>query len=242
MSHQPHRGAPLPYRLLAGVVPSPAGWLVASGRLQGITLFPIEPETFSSLVDVLDYKPAFQVIALGLPIGLLAKPRPGGRTCEQEARRLLGRPRSSAIASAPSRLALDGAAESEPLSAVTARLLPRIAEAANELAPYWQRTVFEVHPELSFFQLNEDQPLRWSKHTAAGRDERRALLTVRLPGVETILDAKPSGPSSRGVKASHLLDAAAALWTSRRIMARAISRIPEDPEWDEQGLRMELVR
>jgi predicted RNase H-like nuclease len=215
---------------------------VASGRLQGITLFPTEPETFSSLVDVLDYKPAFQVIALATPVGLLAKPRPGGRTCEQDARRLLGRPRSSAIASAPSRLALEGAVGSEPLSAVTARLLPRIAEAEKELAPYWQRTVFEVHPELSFFQLNEDRPLRWSKRTAAGREERRTLLTARIPGVETVLDGKPSGPASRGVKAFHLLDAAAALWTSRRIMARAIARLPHDPEWDEQGLRMELVR
>jgi predicted RNase H-like nuclease len=39
-----------------------------------------------------------------------------------------------------------------------------------------------------------------------------------------------------------MLDAAAILWTARRIFARAGTRIPIDPEWDEQGLRMEFVR
>jgi predicted RNase H-like nuclease len=205
--------------------------------MQGITVFPTEPEVFSSLVEVLDYKPALQVIALAAPIGLLEKPRTGGRSCEQEARRLLGRPRCSAISSAPSRLALTGTEGGERLSAVTARLLPRIAEADRELAPYWQRTVFEIHPELSFFQLNDDQPLRWSKHTAAGRDERRQLLVARIEGIQRIIEADRAG-----VKAPHLLDAAASLWTARRIMARAVARLPLDPEWDTEGLRMELVR
>jgi len=36
--------------------------------------------------------------------------------------------------------------------------------------------------------------------------------------------------------------AAAFLWTARRIFAHAAIRIPEDPEWDEQGLRMEMFR
>ena len=41
---------------------------------------------------------------------------------------------------------------------------------------------------------------------------------------------------------AHLLDVAAFVWTARRIFARAAIRIPQDPEWDEQGLRMEIVR
>jgi predicted RNase H-like nuclease len=32
------------------------------------------------------------------------------------------------------------------------------------------------------------------------------------------------------------------MWTARRIVSRAITRLPEDPEWDSQGLRMEIVR
>ena len=70
------------------------------------------------------------------------------------------------------------------LSAVSRRLITRFAEVDENVQPYWQRTVFEVHPELSFFQLNEDRPLRYSKHRQVGVAERTALLKARLPGVE----------------------------------------------------------
>ena len=46
----------------------------------------------------------------------------------------------------------------------------------------------------------------------------------------------------RGVPTSHLYDVAALLWTARRIVAKAATRIPEDPEWDSEGLRKEIVR
>jgi predicted RNase H-like nuclease len=113
----------------------------------------------------------------------------------------------------------------------------RIAEIDENIAPYWQRTVFEVHPELSYFQLNEDEPVRFSKYRGPGVEEREALLRKRLPGVERIIDARVPR-----ISRSRLLDAAACLWTARRIVSRAVTRIPENPEWDSQGLRMELVR
>jgi predicted RNase H-like nuclease len=241
----PHRGAHLPYKTLAGVVPCPRGWLAATAKLQGITVAPEEPQVFSTFLEVLDYKPAYQVIALFMPVGLQEEPRPGGRLCDVAARRLLGRPRSSAIVSAPARPALGrpsfkeaSVANGGRLSPVSWRLLERIAEVDANLAPYWQRTVFEVHPELSFYQLNDDRPVRFPKHTQAGIEEREALLAARLPGVERILEARL--PSK--VTHAHVVDAAACLWTARRIISRAIKRLPEDPEWDGLGLRMEIVR
>ena len=68
-------------------------------------------------------------------------------------------------------------------------------------------------------------------------DERRALVESKLPGSLRIINAEVPGATT-----SHLLDAAAILWTARRIFAKAALRIPMEPEWDEQGLRMELVR
>jgi predicted RNase H-like nuclease len=237
--HTSHRGAQLPYRPLAGVVPCPGGWLVAGAKLQGITLSAEAPQVFRTLLDVLDYKPAYQIISLAAPIGLPDVPVPGGRHCDQDARRLIGWPRNGAIVSPPARSVLrDMAAGIDvSLSAVGRRLVARFAEVDEDIEPYWQRTVFEVHPELSFFQLNEDQPLRFSKHTHAGVDERTELLKARLPGVERILTARLSG-----AKAPHLIDSAVCLWTARRIAARAVSRLPENPEWDSAGLRMEIVR
>jgi predicted RNase H-like nuclease len=244
MSMRPSRGAQLPYRLLAGVVPVPGGWLAASAKLQGVTMAPEPPQVFSAFIDVLDYKPAYQVIALFAPVGLLEVPVAKGRTCERAARALLGRPRAGAIASAPVRAVLScstyeagAAANGGRLSALTWRQVKKIAEVDKVIAPYWQRTVFEVHPELSFFQLGEDRAVRFPKHTQAGMAERRDLLAARVPGVERVIDA-----SLAGVTRPQLLDAAACLWTARRILSRAISRLPEDPEWDSAGLRMELVR
>jgi predicted RNase H-like nuclease len=190
-------------------------------------------------LDILDYKPAFQIISLAAPIGLLDEPVPGGRHCDRDARRLIGWPRNGAIVSPPARSVLRDLAKGVDvsLSAIGRRLASRFAEVDENIQPYWQRTVFEVHPELSFFQLNEDQPLHYSKHTQVGVDERTALLKARLPGVERIL-----GTRVRGAKPAHHVDGAVCLWTARRIAARAVSRLPEDPEWDSAGLRMEIVR
>ena len=191
-----------------------------------------------SFTDVLDQRPAFATIALNAPVGYLDVFEPGGRTCDKDARALLGR-RRAAIQTAPIRPQLDEDTQQsgEGLSAVTQKLLPRYREVAAEMAPYRQRSVYEVSSELSFYQLNEDRPLRWSKRTESGQQERRDLLAKKIPGGERIFDAKfPRVPYS------HLLDVAAFMWTARRIFARAGVRVPEDPQWDEEGLRMEIVR
>src|SRR4051812_38086651 len=106
MAPGPRGGADLPYKLLAGVEPCPGGWLVVSAKLQGISMFPQEPEVFPQFIDVLDYKPAFSVIAIHCPIGLLDAAVKGGRQCERAARKVLGWPRSGAIQAAPLRRAL----------------------------------------------------------------------------------------------------------------------------------------
>jgi predicted RNase H-like nuclease len=203
-----------------------------------------DPRVFATLLEVLDYKPAYQVIALFSAVGLADVPVAGGRKCDRNARQLLGWPRSGSIGSPPARPTLGctnykEAAEANGghLSPISWQLLSRVAEVDRDLAPYWQRTVFEVHPELTCYQLNDDCSLQFPKHTAVGQEERRSLLVRRLPGVERIIDVR-----LRKVRAAHLLDAAACLWTARRIAARAVSRIPEVPEWDSQGLRMEIVR
>jgi predicted RNase H-like nuclease len=207
-------------------------------KLHGTTFAPEEPRVLETFIDVLDQRPAFEAIALNAPIGYLDETELGGRNCDKDARTLLGR-RGSAIQSAPTREHLDESVNGTPdgLSAVTKNLLPRYREVAAEMAPYRQRTVYEVTSELSFYQLNEDRPLRWSKRTEQGLEERRTLLSKRIPGGERIFDTRfPRVPYS------HMLDVAAFMWTARRIFARAAIRVPQDPQWDDQGLRMEIMR
>ena len=233
------RGPTLPYRLLASVLPLARGWLVATARLQGITAFPAEPEVYETFLDVLDARPAFDVVALHIPLGLPSERVPGGRTCDREARKLVGFTRGGALFSPPTReqLADFKAGRRVDAGPIVQFLLPRIVEVYEEIAPYQQRTVFEIHAETSYYQLNDDRPLKHGKHLEAGRVERRDLLLTRMQGIDLVLDAELPH-----VGRHHLLDAAAGLWTARRIISRAATKLPEDPEWDEDGLRMEILR
>lgn len=238
------RGPPLPYELLAGVVPCPGGWLVSPGKLLGISLYPEPPEVVPTLREVVDHVPEYAVIALATPIGLPSEPTIGGRSCDREARKLLGSPRRGSVLGAPCSEALDQSTRMSAASSngghmdvVTWALLPKLRESAAELFPYSQRRVFEVHPELSFYQMNDDEPLVYRKHRPAGRQEREALLLRRIPDAARSLDAIVPGAGR-----AHIADATAALWTARRIFARAVQRLPEHPEWNADGMRMEMVR
>jgi predicted RNase H-like nuclease len=233
-----HRGPSLPYSLVAAVTPCRGGWLVAGAKLQGTIFSPEEPVRMATFIDIVDQRPSYSLIALNAPVGGLNQAKVGGRSCDREARLLLGR-RGAAVKSAPVQVSSGPEIDLLPnhLDAISQTLLPRYQEVANEMAPFRQRTIYEANAELSFFQMNENVPMRWSKHSERGMEERRALLEATLPGTLRIIDAEVPGASP-----SHLLDVGALLWTARRIFARAAIRIPTDPEWDEQGLRMEIVR
>jgi predicted RNase H-like nuclease len=237
-NRQAQRGPTLPYSIVAGVTPCRGGWLVAAAKLQGTIFAPEDPARLDAFVEVVDMRPAYSVVALNAPVGGLERAASGGRSCDREARALLGR-RGSAVKSAP--IAVDSPDGTDllpdQLDAISRALLPRYQEVAREMAPFRQRTIYEVNADLSFFQMNGDVPMRWSKYSEKGISERRSLVESILPGALRIIDAEVTGASP-----SHLLDAAAILWTARRIFGKAAVRIPREPEWDEQGLRMELVR
>src|SRR3954453_6064602 len=93
------RGPSLPYELLVGVVPCPPGWLVASGKLCGIQVYPGPPTVGKTFREILDNLPAYRVIAVTLPIGLPPRARRRGRKADEEARKILGFPHSGAIGS-----------------------------------------------------------------------------------------------------------------------------------------------
>ena len=231
-------GPNLPYSLVAGVTPCPGGWLVASAKLQGTIFAPEDPTKLERFIDVVDQRPSYSIVALNAPVGYLSHTATGGRSCDREVRALLGG-RGAAVKSAPVRLDSQRDIDLLPdhLDAISHTLLARYREVANEMAPFRQRTIYEVNAELSFYQLNDDTPMRWAKHREKGIEERRELVEAKVPGVSRILDTEVPGTSI-----SHRLDAAAILWTARRIFARAVVRVPQDPEWDDQGLRMEIVR
>jgi predicted RNase H-like nuclease len=236
----------MPYDLLAGVVPCRGGWLVAGGKLVGTSLFPENPLVTKHLIDVIDAVPAYTIVALAAPIGLPDKPTAHGRRAEREARRLLGWPRLGAIVSAPVLQVAQGAKSYDQGASLNGGRLSRVAwgqikhirEVREVVQSHIQRSVYEVHPELSFYQLNSDKALMYGKRTQEGQKEREELLLTRVQNIAARIEADPP----RGATRANVLDAFAALWTARRVAARAAARLPEDPEWNSDGLRMEISR
>jgi len=230
----------LPYQILAGVEPCAGGWLVAPGNLQGITLSPQPAYVLASLADILDYRPSFSVVALHAPVGLNDDPGER-RLCDTTAKDLLG-PRAGAAVQAPSRQLLDATSFEEAkqidptLDIVRWRSLPKAVEAIREVQSWRQRAVWEVNPELAFRQMNDGAVLAYGRRSMHGMQERQRLLEGKLPGTERVLHERP-----KGVREGKLLDALADLWTARRIMARAITRLSDPPAWDTDGVRMDIV-
>jgi predicted RNase H-like nuclease len=210
---------------------------VASAKLRG-SIFAIEgPRTFLSFSEVLDERPSFSVVGLNAQVGQADEATSGERTCDLEARALLGGPGGAQRCGSRQDGWEGWRRGADPSDGIGEPLAARYLEVAAEMAPYRQRIVYEVYCELSFYEMNDSVPLRWSNSREEGHEERRGLLEARISGVERILDA-----SQQGVSIAQLLDAAACLWTARRIASRAAVRIPTDPEWDSQGLRIEIVR
>jgi len=212
-------------------------WLVASAKMAGSTFAPEEVKLYDTFREMVDQHPGFSAIVVGAPIGYRDKVTDPPRRAEGAAKKLLGR-RAVTIRRAPTRETINRgiAVANDHMDAVTATMLPVIREVASEMSSYRQRVVYEGSPELSFYFLNGLTPLRWSKMREEGRRERRELLESKIPGVDRIIDT-----FIRGVGEQHLLDAAALLMTARRVQSRAAKRIPSNPEWDSEGIRMEYV-
>ncbi len=189
-----------------------------------------------SFLEILSETPQLDTIVISAPVGHPVVPLRGLRACDREAQALLG-PRGSTILPVVSR---DVIAATDRfvagLDAVTSAMLARHRQVAEEMSPFRQRTVYEGRAELSFMQLNNGQPMHFAKSREEGSSERRELLLSKLNGIDRIIDA-----DLPGVPQHFLLDAAVLVWTARRALTHAARRIPFEPEWDAEGLRMEFV-
>lgn len=228
---------------IAGVDGCKAGWLAIVDR--GSTL---EARVFATPPALLTGLRECVVVAVDIPIGL---PDRGSRECDLGARKALGSPRQSSVFPAPvrpvlrarSRVEADAigrATDGRGVGAQAWGIVPKVREwddAVRNVEGAMER-VFEIHPEVCFWALNQQNPMRYSKADPDGYAERRALLSREFPS-DTIARFKESTRSD-GAKPDDLLDALVALWTARRIRdGRALS-IPAAPPTDSAGIRMAM--
>jgi len=128
------------------------------------------------------------------------------------------------------------------LSAQTFALMPKIRElrtvlAPEDFTPAARPRAAEVHPESSFVHL-AGAPMATSKHRLAGLQERSAVLAGAFCNIaEAALLSPLPGPGEPGL--DDLLDAAAAAWTARRIIAGEAECLGAG-EHDETGYPMHI--
>jgi predicted RNase H-like nuclease len=158
---------------------------------------------------------AASIIAIDVPIGF------GPRRADAAARAYLsGTP--SVVFPTPSRDLLEGPfGPGLGISAQSHALGPRVLH-LTELARSDAR-FREVHPEVSFRVMNGGRALGHRKKSAAGALIRIELLSRQ--GIElTRLTEAASAPLD------DVLDAAAAAWSARRILAGVAKSLPDPPE------------
>lgn len=233
-----------PFKSIAGVTPCPGGWLVLPARLAGVTTVAEEAFVVRTLMEVLDYRPKFEFGAINIPFGFPEDAGRQFRECDGLARELVGWPRMVTVRPLPSRAALFAKTKKEALAIEPwltrndFRHFRWLKEAAIEIQPFHSRSMYSGNAALSFCHMNGDVPMISSPYHEQGRTERLKLIREKLPGVDDVITRVPP----QGAGQVHMYESAAMLWTARRASGRAIARLPLDPEWDEAGIRMELVR
>jgi predicted RNase H-like nuclease len=96
----------------------------------------------------------------------------------------------------------------------------------------------EVHPEICFYFLNNQQPMAHPKKSGQGYLDRYRLLESHFG--TAIADLRIQVPRKDAAD-DDLLDALVALWSAQRVRADSHVCLPPDPPRDRFGLRMEMV-
>ncbi len=217
------------------------GWLLVRYREGGfsLALYP----TFAELVAASE---GDGILVADVPMGLPAEGTPGGRNADRAARELLPVKRRSTVFPTPSRRALAAGSleEARRLNAPAGMnrqvfaLLPLLREVDAVLTPELQERVYEGHPELSFFAAGGWPAVRDSKRTQAGRLARLEVLKKRLGPRWWAWYTELDLPRER---LHDLLDASILLWTAARLERGKAGFVPEEPEYDARGLRMQIA-
>jgi predicted RNase H-like nuclease len=217
---------------VTGVDACRGGWVAVSldGTGPWVPVAVRVHETLAGLLGPGSGTEAAMVTGIDMPLGLLAA---GWREADLAARARLG-PRRSSVFTIPPRAVWEQAsyqAAGERCRALTGQgfsiqawgLRAKLLE-ADRYRPTCGHPLYEVHPELAFSAM-AGAPLAHSKHTAAGREQRRALLS----------QAGIALPAHAPAPVTDTLDAAAVAWSARRIAAGQAMVLPDKPQHDERG-------
>jgi len=212
-----------------------AGWVGA--LLRGSTYDVLAADRIAALVRTArGEEPDLRVIGIDIPIGL---PDDRVRATDALARRQLPVGRKSSVFPTPSRAAVEQTTHPEAsaanrsavgvgLSIQAFHLVPKIRDVDTFVRSGPPVTVLEVHPEVSFAEIDPSCVVP-SKTTAEGALARRAAL-------RTVSLEPPTYTRGHGYAADDLLDACAVAWTANRYAAGTAYCLPDPPEVFSDGI------
>jgi len=211
--------------------------------------------TFSGLVTNIKTKNESYRFLVDMPIGLLplkniGQVQPNQRSCDMQARKILGK-RHSSIFSPPclqalyeqtysSASTLNFTLTGKKISKQSWNIFQRIREVNEFLHQnHWARSLFfESHPELAYQKLNNHTPLQYSKKTNDGILERLDILSRYHPESHTFFSNITSDKTMKGkMQKDDVVDALVlSILNSHR--DDKLSNITEEYQEDQMGLRM----
>ena len=188
-----------------------------------------------------------ELVCVDIPIGLSDCAE--RRECDVAARRLLGGRRASSVFPPPIRQCL-WANDPETASRICFEhsgkklnrqsffIMPKIREVDKVMTPELQRRVREIHPEISFWALNANKPMQHNKKRLVGGNDRVKLLAPIFSGLQELV-VKAHKPKE--VAPDDILDALVAAWTAGQAVIGKAKTLPENPQTDRKGLKMEIL-
>lgn len=236
---------------LAGVDGCRDGWIAAFLRPDGTD---VRLRLVPHFADIFADPESPAIVAVDIPIGLPERAGVGGRAAENQIRPLLGTQKSS-VFSVCSRAAMYAGnydesrriarATSDPSRSMTKQLfciVPKIREVDDVLRrnPSLVDLVFEIHPEVAFWQLNGQHPLNEPKKKKRRPNAPGLALRKRLLVDSGIPPSSVEQKPPRGAGPDDWLDALACAAIARRIFSCIARPFPDPPPLDQHGLRMAI--
>lgn len=242
-------------KVFVGVDGCRAGWFAVylEGENKSDCSWKVEifPE-FSFLVDFLknNYGQAEPLILIDIPIGL--KTGSGERLSDLGARSLL-KARKSSIFPVPCREAIYAKTYKEACD-VNERLTgKRISKQAWNIVPKirdvdrflvenknLREKVREVGPEICF-QTFEGFPMKYPKKKVEGFLERKEALGNVCTFTDEVVESALSNYRRKDLAKDDILDALAAALTAKMGSIYGFTYVPDEPETDSKGLKIQMV-
>jgi predicted RNase H-like nuclease len=196
----------------------------------------IHSSVFSNLNELKNFFKNESQLILGIDMPVvLSEVIP--RQADQLARKLLSK-KASSVFTAPTPEMLDQP-NYEKASLVSKRLFgksmslqswylfPKIKD-VQTMIHHEDMQIYEIHPELSFRAMNNEQVILESKKTQEGFALRKALLSMHFKNF--IFEDIRNQHARKDVMDNDILDALAVLWSAKRIQSNQASYLPQAPE------------